>query len=362
VTETSPVKWLIRISETFAEFAGEIVEGLEGEISKRLGAEYYLIQSRKPAAIHDSPAAKFIRWNLPLHHAWPCNPEKMDGFVEKAAQAIFRKFATGDPQAVWVGQTDPSATHRYYKTLASNLRGRTLQLFPKKVAEFKDVEAQDSRRPSVFCLVGKEGLFCGMQSPKGSNGFYPGGTKYISQNTPDTISRAGAKIAEALHYLLMHRGPVAKGAHWLELGASPGGMTSELLARGYRVTAIDRAPLDKRLGDQKGLNFALLDVAGFKPNAGMIYDAILCDMNGDPRESIKQVVRLSKNLHPGGLVIFTLKTQGITTYKGINELYDLAIELATVAGLKHLASTHLTYNRHELTLVFESLQRSATTA
>lgn len=353
-TEPLPDKWLIRISETFAAFAAEIVAGLEGEILKRLGTEYYLIHTRNPAAVRSSPAAKFIRWNLPLHHAWPCNPEKMDGFVEKAAQAIFRRFGAGDPQAVFIGQTDPSATHRYYKTLASNLRGRTLQLFPKKVAEFKEVEAQDSRCPTVFCLVGKEGLFCGIQSPRESNGFYPGGTKYISQNTPDTISRAGAKLAEALHYLGMLRGPVPKAGHWLELGASPGGMTSELLARGYRVTAIDRAPLDKRLDQQKGLNFALLDVAAFKPNAGMTYDAILSDMNGDPRESIRQVVRLSQNLKPGGLVIFTLKTQGIVTFAEMNELHHFAVDFATAAGLRLLATTHLTYNRHELTLFFES--------
>lgn len=350
----SPVKWLIRISETFESFAESIVHGLGGETLKKLGTEYFIIQLPDSAALRSSEAAKFIRWNLPLEHAWPCNPEKMEGFVEKAAQAIFRKFGGFGPQAVFIGQTDPSATHRYYKTLASNLRGRTLQLFPRAVAEFKDVEAQHSRKPTVFCLVGKEGLFCGMQSPAASNGFYPGGTKFISQNAPDTISRAGAKIAEALHYLGLHRPPLRKGAHWLELGASPGGMTSELLTRGFQVTAIDRAPLDPRLAQQKLLNFALLDVAGFKPNASMQYDAILSDMNGDARESLAQVLRLSTNLRAGGLVVFTLKTPGLTTYEEVNELHRHALERALAAGLCLLASTHLTYNRHELTLFFES--------
>lgn len=349
-----PAKWLIRISEVFSEFADEVVQGLGAETTKKLGSEYYLIQTPGPEAVHQSEAAKFIRWNLPLEHAWPCNPEKMEGFVEKAAQAIFRKFGGREPQALFIGQLDPSATNRYYKTLASNLRGRTLQLFPKKIAEFKDVESQHSGRPTVFCLVGKEGLFCGMQSPRESNGFYPGGTKYISQNSPDTISRAGAKIAEALHYLQLHQRPLAKGSHWLELGASPGGMTSELLARGYKVTAIDRAPLDKRLDGQKDLNFALLDVAAFKPNASMSYDAILSDMNGDAHESFRQVLRLAKNLKPGGLVIFTLKTPGITTYQEINQLHRFAIDQAATAGLQQIASTHLTYNRHELTLFFKA--------
>ncbi len=347
--------WLIRISEVFAEFAANIVTALGGGISKKLGSEYYLIQTQEPGAVHQSEAASYLRWNLPVEHAWPCNPENMAGFVEKAAQAMFRKFGGRHPQAIFIGQLDPSATNRYYKTLASNLRGRTLQLFPPEIAAFKDVEAQDSGRETLFCLIGKEGLFCGMQSPRASNGFYPGGTKYISQSSPDAISRAGAKIAEALHYLLLHRPLPRKGSHWLELGASPGGMTSELLTRGYKVTALDRAPLDKRLDQQPGLHFALLDVAGFKPNASMRYDAILCDMNGDARESIRQVGRLSKNLNPGGLVIFTLKTPGVTTFAALNELYRFAVATAAEAGLGLFAKTHLTYNRHELTLFFESI-------
>ncbi len=348
-----PATWLIRISEVFAQFSVNIVNALGGEISKKLGSEYYLIQTRDPAAVHESEAASYLRWNLPVEHAWPCNPEKMEGFVEKAAQAMFRKFGARHPQAIFIGQLDPSATSRYYKTLASNLRGRTLQLFSPEIAAFKEVEAQDSARATLFCLVGKEGLFCGMQSPRDSNGFYPGGTKYISQSSPDTISRAGAKIAEALHYLPMHRPLPRKGGHWLELGASPGGMTSELLSRNYKVTAIDRAPLDKRLDRQPGLHFALLDVAAFQPNASMRYDAIVCDMNGDARESIRQVGRLAKNLNAGGLVIFTLKTPGVTTFDEMNELYRSAVATASEAGLEWVATTHLAYNRHELTLFFE---------
>jgi 23S rRNA (cytidine2498-2'-O)-methyltransferase len=353
---SSPAKWLVRISEVFADYSGDIVKGLAGEISKKLGTEYYLIQLPDPAAIRQSQAAGFLRWNLPVEHAWPCNPEKMEGFVEKAAQAMFRKFAHRNPQAIFIGQLDPSATNRYYKTLASNLRGRTLQLFPPAVAAFKVVEAQDSRKPTLFCLIGKEGLFCGMRSPKESNGFYPGGTKYISQNTPDTISRAGAKIAEALHYVLMHRAAPKKGSHWLELGACPGGMTSELLSRGYEVTAIDRAPLDKRLDKVKGLHFALLDVAAFKPNAGMRYEAILSDMNGDACDAMRQVARLSRNLNPNGLVIFTLKTQGVVGYAEMNTLNAEVVSIAESAGLELFAKTHLTYNRHELTLFFKSGQ------
>ncbi len=343
---------MIRLSEVFTEFSPEIFASLGGQISKKLGSEYYLMETLASAGMRSSDASRYLRWYLPLEHAWPCNPEKMQGFVEKAAQALSRKFDERLPQAIFIGQLDPGPANRYYKTLASNLRGRTLQLFPPAVAAFKDVEAQDSRRETLFCLVGKEGLFCGMSTPKDANGFYPGGTKYIGQHTPDTISRAGAKIAEALHHLTLHQPVPGKAAHWLELGASPGGMTSELLARGYRVTAIDRAALDPRLDGQTGLHFAKLDVAAFVPTMAMRYDAILSDMNGDAREAIRQVARLSRHLKPGGLVVFTLKTPGISSIGEMNTLHQDAVEIATAAGLERLTTTHLTYNRHELTLFF----------
>jgi 23S rRNA (cytidine2498-2'-O)-methyltransferase len=168
---------------------------------------------------------------------------------------LLKKFGERNPQGIFIGTLQPTSPDKYYKGLASNLRGRVLQLFPKLGAN--DGGGAGCDGGDLVLPGGKEGLFCGMQSPRASNGLYAGGSKYIDQDAPDTISRAGAKIAEALHYLLLYRPPLAEGSHWLELGACPGGMTSELLARGQRVTAIDRAPLDKRLDGRPGLKFVL---------------------------------------------------------------------------------------------------------
>ena len=344
--------WLIRIPEVFAEHAPEILAGLGAVPTKTLGGGYHLVQLADPAALRTSEWAKFVSWNLPIHHAWPCCPQKMEGFVEKAAQAIFRKFGAPVPQTLLVGPLQTGGAHPYYKHLATNLRGRTLQLFPPLPAAH-DVEAQDPAAPSLFCLVGKDGLFCGIQSPRESNGFYPGGTKFIRQNAPETISRAGAIIAEALHYLKLHRTELPEGAHWLELGACPGGMTSELLARGFRVTAVDKAPLDARLNGATGLKFRRADVGEFQPAAGEIFDALLCDMNGDARAALRQVVRLSRSLKPGGVIVFTLKGAGVESPAEMNELARAAIAYATASKLSVIATTHLTYNRQEFTLFFE---------
>jgi 23S rRNA (cytidine2498-2'-O)-methyltransferase len=130
-------------------------------------------------------------------------------------------------------------------------------------------------------------------------------------------------------------------------------MTAELLARGYRVTAVDRAPLDPRLNRADGLQEVCRDVADFMPDAAARYGAMLCDMNGDARTSMQHVIRLAGNLREDGIVIFTLKLPGADLYQAINDLADEVENQAATSGLSRLALTHLTYNRHEFTLIAE---------
>ena len=134
-------------------------------------------------------------------------------------------------------------------------------------------------------------------------------------------------------------------------------MTSELLKRGYLVTAVDRAVLDERLARAKGLEFFREDVGQFVPKKGSMFEALLSDMNNDPREAMRQVARLSVFVKPGGLVIFTLKTTGAESVSAINTLYRDVTAIAEKAELRLIAQTHLTYNRQEFTLFFERLNR-----
>ncbi len=357
-TEPSPsaeapavMPWLVRMDEIFAGLATEVLESFGASGSTRLGYEYYLIKTATPAAVRAAEGAPFARWNLPVEHSWPCHPQRMEGFIEKAAQTLWKKFGKRQPQSILIGQINPGAADAYYKSMASNLRGRTLQLFPPLRAPVVEEQAVDT--PTLYALVGREGLFCGMQSPRASNGFYPGGSRFISLATPATISRAGGKIAEALHYLRLYRPALVEGSHWLELGACPGGMTSELLAKGFRVTALDRAPLDARVLRYDGLKFHQVDAAEFHPPAQERYDALLSDMNGPPHEAMQQVCRLAENLRPGGLVVFTLKFSRVTRMADPLTLRRHVLQLASTAGLTLFAQTHLTYNGHEFTLFLE---------
>jgi 23S rRNA (cytidine2498-2'-O)-methyltransferase len=351
MTMSAAVPWLIRIPAVFAGFAEEILKDLGTSTAKPLGRDWFLVKLSQPSALRESRAAKFVRWNLPAQHTWPCAPQSIDRFVEKAASALAAKFGNRNPQALKVGALDPGSPNRSFRTLASNLRGRALQLFPPEVAQRHD-EDQDPHRESLFCLVGKEGLFAGMQSPHSCNGFYPGGTKYIGQSASSTISRAGAKLAEALHLLPLHRPLPPQGSHWLELGASPGGMTAELLDRSYHVTAVDRAPLDARLHGRPNLVFARDDVATFAPSHRRNFDAILCDLNGPALTSLAHLIRVSEHLARRGLIIFTLKGAGAESYVELNEVFEQVATRAAAGGLTLLATTHLTYNRREFTLFF----------
>jgi hypothetical protein len=78
-------------------------------------------------------------------------------------------------------------------------------------------------------------------------------------------------------------------------------------------------------------------------------------MNGAAHDSMEAVLRLAKYLKPGGLVLFTLKAAGLGTLEAIDRLCASISGLAASAGLRLLAQTHLTYNRHEFTLFFEAV-------
>ena len=67
-----------------------------------------------------------------------------------------------------------------------------------------------------------------------------------------------------------------------------------------------------------------------------------------------QVIRLSRFLKPGGLVMFTLKVPRVESVKEPCALFREIVATATAGGLALFAQTHLTYNRHEFTLFFEA--------
>jgi len=342
---------LVRISATFEGVVDEMKMRLGAVEAKKFPGGFRLWRVASLKAMKDSTVSSFIRWMLPMHHIWPCNPAKMDTFIEKAAQTMLTKFGNRSPQALFVGALNPSSPDPYYKLMASNLRGRLKQVFPEMPVN--DVEMQDSNRKTLFCMVGREGLYCGLETPKWCNGLYPGGTKFMPHDTEDMVSRAGAKIVEALHHLRLFRSPPKEQSRWLELGAAPGGMTQELLARHYRVTAVDTGAMDPRVVGKPGLIVVKKNVSEFTPMPDWNYEAVLCDLNGSPFDSIAHVARVSKALLRKGLVVFTLKLPKVESLDEPISIIGSVEADAAEAGLRLIARTHLPSNRNEMTLFFE---------
>jgi hypothetical protein len=343
---------LIRISEVFAPIHEEILAQLGIVSAKRLGTEYWLLTREAPLNLAEEDAGLFVRWQMTVDHAWPCVPEKTTDFLEKASLALVRKFATAPLQQVMVSPLVAGSPHPVYKKLASQLQQNLRQEFCPPRARF-DPEEQDPEALTLFGLLGKEGLFCALATPQSCRGFYAGGSKYISHNAPHSISRAGAKVAEALHFLRLFHPPLPETTRWLELGASPGGMTAELLERGYAVTAVDRAPLDARVASHPRLDFYAENAATFLPPRGSLYDALLCDLNGSAEESLAIVLSKRTVLRAGALVVFTLKTHKAAGMEEILALHRRVLDQARRGGLSLLAQTHLTYNRHEFTMFWQ---------
>ncbi len=343
VKAIDPAWWLVRVPAVYADLCKGFAPNA---VSKDGEADY----RRVAADGFDFPLPPehriFCRWQMPVHHAWPCNPEKTEGFIEKAARAIERKFSPFGPRALMVGAFEAHTRNGYFRKLASNLRGRALQRMPEASAGVESLAAND---PVLYVLLGKTGMFCGLQSPRGANGFHPGGTRFIRQSGEAVLSRAGAKIVEALHHMRLLSQVPPQEAHWLELGACPGGMTSELLRNGYRVTALDRAPLAAALDGMPGLDFHRVDVARWEPREGLCFDALLCDMNGPAETAFAQVLRLAAFLRRGSPIVFTLKTTGAGGLSEILSLHDRILAMAGQAGVAHQQTTHLSYNRREFT-------------
>jgi 23S rRNA (cytidine2498-2'-O)-methyltransferase len=343
--------WIVRLGEVFTPIASALWEELGAPTVTPLGGDLHSLHFQNPIDLTTLEASCFLRWQVPVHHVWPTQPSKTEGFVEKAAQGLARKFGSRKPHNVLVTaiRSDPHS-----RSLASNVRGRALQVFDL-VGKAPDTEDVDPDAAIVLALVGPRGLLAGLTTPRQAKSFYASGVRYVKQSEDAAVSRAGAKIVESLSLLRLCRAEPhdPSAARWLELGASPGGMTAELLHRGFSVTALDRAPLSPLVNRHPSLEFRQEDVSRFEPTLETHYEALLCDMNGPWQRSAHEVLRLSRWLKSASPIVFTLKFNELTAPQGVLAALRQFHTDATRAGLKILMTTHSSFNRNEITCLFQ---------
>jgi len=120
-------------------------------------------------------------------------------------------------------------------------------------------------------------------------------------------SRSTLKLAEALMHFLGDEEATRRltpGMSAVDLGASPGGWTWQLVRRGLFVTAVDNGPMDAALLETGQVKHRRADAFGFRPPEPV--DWMVCDVV----ESPSRVASLAAKWVAGGWcreAIFNLK-------------------------------------------------------
>lgn len=173
---------------------------------------------------------------------------------------------------------------------------------------------------------------------------WPGGESRI-ERAEESPSRASVKIEEAIAILERKiGGPIFKpGERAIEIGAAPGGACHALLARGLRVTGVDRAEMAPAVLSHAEFAHVASSIGDWMFPESTAAEWVALDMNAEPKIALRESKPLVDYLKRGLRgVFFTLKLNQIdfalaaerlakTTAKDLN---------LTVWFVKQLPSNH----------------------
>lgn len=166
---------------------------------------------------------------------------------------------------------------------------------------------------------------------------FPGGVIRFEEDRRGPPSRAYLKLEEAL--VRCRKWP-APGERCLDAGASPGGWTWVLSRLGAQVTAVDRAPLDRRILALEGVRCLRHDAFTLKCEDFGPLDWVFSDVVCYPPRLLEWIEKwLASGLC--GNFVCTVKFQGAA---------DPAV-IRRFAALPGGKLVHLYYNKHELTWI-----------
>ncbi|MHB8679467.1 MAG: 23S rRNA (cytidine(2498)-2'-O)-methyltransferase RlmM [Rudaea sp.] len=161
----------------------------------------------------------------------------------------------------------------------------------------------------------------------------------------DAPSRSTLKLEEALLTLLGE----SERARWLkpgmtavDLGATPGGWTYQLVRRSLRVTAIDNGPMDRALLDSGLVTHRRED--GFRYRPPKPVDWLVCDMVEQPR----RVAELAARWLEHGWCRHALFNLKLPMKKRFDEAQQCLARVRTVA--RDVRAKQLYHDREEITV------------
>lgn len=164
-------------------------------------------------------------------------------------------------------------------------------------------------------------------------------------------SRSTLKLEEALLTLLNEDERerwLKPGMSGVDLGASPGGWTYQLVRRSIRVTAVDNGPMAASLLESGIVTHLRED--GFRYRPQVPVDWMVCDMVEQPR---RVAARMAEWLAEGWCryAIFNLKLPMKKRYDEVNLCRDLIEKTLSAAGKRiEWRARHLYHDREEITV------------
>jgi len=222
-------------------------------------------------------------------------------------------------------------------------RGRTMLIADKlpSVKRFMTPLFPMTSRPSIgaFTLLDRDVLLYASQREKP----FPDGIFNVVEDKIHPPNRAYLKLWEALSVL--GRYPEA-GQTALDLGASPGGWTYVLASMGAQVTAIDKAPLDKKLAKLPNVEAKQLSAFSLQPRDVDPIDWWVCDIACYPEKLYGYLLPWIESGKVGQFIV-TIKLQGKTDF-------DILKKFQAIPGGRVM---HLYQNKHEATFFYPSISQ-----
>jgi 23S rRNA (cytidine2498-2'-O)-methyltransferase len=163
-------------------------------------------------------------------------------------------------------------------------------------------------------------------------------------------SRSTLKLEEAFHVFLPDAGKadLKPGMEVVDLGASPGGWTYQLVRRGMRVTAIDNGPMDQALLQSGLVHHIRAD--GFSYSPPRPVEWMVCDIAEQP----SRIAKLASQWLARGWCrssIFNLKLPMKKRYDEVKRCMDIIRTELDRASLRYsLSAKHLYHDREEVTV------------
>jgi 23S rRNA (cytidine2498-2'-O)-methyltransferase len=212
-----------------------------------------------------------------------------------------------------------------------------------------DDDASSEFRLHLF-FISSDRVYAGVSSINNSSGWYMGIPRLkFPKSAP---SRSTLKLEEAFFVFLTDREQTTalrKGMYAVDIGASPGGWTYQLVRRGIRVEAIDNGPMDNGLMRSGLVRHVKTDGFSFRP--ARLVDWMVCDIVDQPRRIARLVGRwMAQGLC--GKTIFNLKLPMKKRYEEVKLCIDLIkAELAgsAVNKIYSIALKQLYHDREEVT-------------